>query len=384
MRQLTHVRTRRLEWREAPEPALEGPGEALVRPIAAARCDLDYLLLRYPVSAGLHFGAALGLVDSGVRSCFGRPPFGGPFAVGHECVAEVIRCGADVQRFATGAVVIVPYQISCGQCPSCLRGITSHCMASKKPLATYGFGEGTGSWGGSVSDVVRVPYADHMLVRLPDGIDPAEMASASDNLPDAWRTVGPSLRDSPGASVLVVGGGARSIALYAVAIAKALHAEHVDYVDWDRTRMEIAARLGANVIEPIRGQRFPPSASLPRRYRVSVDASSLERGLELALRSLEPGGICTSVCPYFRSRTPIPLFQMYVDGITLKTGMVNARVHIPDILDLVASGRLTPSLITTLVADWNDADRAFLERTTKVVVTRKAIHAESDAHRARP
>ncbi|MGD0678460.1 MAG: hypothetical protein ABSC94_23885 [Polyangiaceae bacterium] len=95
-----------------------------------------------------------------------------------------------------------------------------------------------------------------------------------------------------------------------------------------------------------------------------------ERGLELALRSLEPGGICTSVCLYFRPRTAVHLFQMYIDGITLRTGFANARVHIPAVVQLVASGRLDPSVVTTLVTDWSDADRSFLEKTTKVVIRR--------------
>jgi alcohol dehydrogenase len=94
------------------------------------------------------------------------------------------------------------------------------------------------------------------------------------------------------------------------------------------------------------------------------------RGLELALRSLEPGGSCTSVGLYARSRTPIPLMQMYIDGITLHTGISNARQHIPDVLALIAQGKLDPSPVATLVAPWESADHAFLEHTTKVIVTR--------------
>lgn len=62
--------------------------------------------------------------------------------------------------------------------------------------------------------------------------------------------------------------------------------------------------------------------------------------------------------------------QMFVDGITLRTGISNARPQIPEVLALVAQGRLDPLPVTTRVADWRDGHEAFLERTTKLVITR--------------
>ena len=73
-----------------------------------------------------------------------------------------------------------------------------------------------------MSDLLRVPHADAMLVAVPAGLDPVQIASASDNIPDAFRTVAPHLRAKPDASVLVVGGSARSIGLYAAAIEEVL------------------------------------------------------------------------------------------------------------------------------------------------------------------
>jgi alcohol dehydrogenase len=61
---------------------------------------------------------------------------------------------------------------------------------------------------------------------------------------------------------------------------------------------------------------------------------------------------------------------MYVDGVTLRTGITNARALIPQVLALIADKRLDPTPVATLVAPWEDAHRAFLEPTTKVIVTR--------------
>lgn len=106
-------------------------------------------------------------------------------------------------------------------------------------------------WGGLLADLVAVPHADAMLVRVPPAIDVASIASCSDNLSDAWRTVGPHLAADPGAEVLVVGGdgGPNSIALYAAGIAAASGAGRVVYRDHDEARLALAAALGAECAE---------------------------------------------------------------------------------------------------------------------------------------
>lgn len=82
-----------------------------------------------------------------------------------------------------------------------------------------------------------------MLVRVPAGLDPLRVASASDNLSDAWRSVVPPLRQRPGGSVLILGGAAQSIGLYAAGLAARHGAAIVDYVDDHPARLDIAAFL---------------------------------------------------------------------------------------------------------------------------------------------
>src|SRR5262245_60984501 len=194
-----------MEWREAPAPRLSSDGAALVRPRVVATCDLDALIIS------------------------GKSPFPPPFPVGHECVAEVVEVGDTVRAVRPGQRVSVPFQISCGECERCRRGLTGNCT-SVAFMSSYGFGPAVEQWGGFLSDTVCVPYADHMLVPVPDGLEPAAVASASDNLSDAWRAVAPPLAAEPGAPVLVVGGASSgSIGLYAAALAVALGASSVLY-----------------------------------------------------------------------------------------------------------------------------------------------------------
>jgi len=341
MQQLTYTAPGRLEWREADEPRLQSDRAALVRPLAVATCDLDALILA------------------------GESPFPAPFPIGHECVAEVIDAGEDAGSLAPGQLVSVPFQISCGECAPCLRGRTGNC-ASVDFMSTYGFGPAVARWGGFLADSVLVPYAEHMLVPLPDGLAPAAVASASDNIADAWRSVAPSLAEEPGASVLVVGGASSgSIGLYAAAIALALGAESVTYVDADAARRALAESFGAETLA---------LADAPQRlgpFPVTVDSCADADGLALALRSTAPDGICTSTAIYFGEQPALPLLEMYTKCITFKTGRAHARAAIPHVLALAASGELQPERVTTRTVRWGDAAEALLERDwTKLVIER--------------
>src|SRR5262249_56142405 len=100
MEQLTLVEAGRIEWREVAEPRLEGPAEAIVRPLAVTRCDIDL-----PYVSGLF-----------------PPPR--PFALGHECVGEVVALGEDVRDLQVGQRVIVPFQISSASSARSDRGHT--------------------------------------------------------------------------------------------------------------------------------------------------------------------------------------------------------------------------------------------------------------------
>jgi alcohol dehydrogenase len=356
----------------------------LVRPFIAARCDGDSFYLRHNLRKFLIAGAMLHVVANDFRRAQ-SDPFAGPFAYGHECVAEVLRCGSDVRNFSAGDVVIVPWSISCGECPTCGTGLTTKCGPARgeKPVAAFGFGQAFGNNGGMVSDVLRVPWADAMLVAVPKGVDPLSVASASDNLSDGYRTVAHHLRRTPGAPVLIVGGGAKSIGLYAAGIAHALGSSRVDYVDTCRTRLEMAARLGANPIDLAKNAAWFRAGTplLSGGYPISVDASSTTRGLTYALTALAPGGVCTGVGFYVRQGTPLPLWDMYLKSATLHVGFANPRVDLPALLELLQQGSFDPSIVTSLVAPWDDAPRALLERSTKVVLRREPLHQRAASPR---
>jgi alcohol dehydrogenase len=336
MRQLTFVEAGKLEWQDAPDLRLEGDGEALVRMVSVATCDLDKLIVR-------------GLV-----------PTDGPFPVGHEGVAEVLEVGDAVKGFKPGDLVSVPFQVACGECVTCRRGHTGNCERVDR-MSMYGLPIGT-NWGGFLSDAVRVPFADAMLLAVPDDVDPAAIASLSDNIPDGYRCVGPQLAERPGAPVLICASGA-AIALYAAAIALALGAERVDLAGGNSYIRERAEQLGANLLDVEFPQRFD-------QYAITVDASTDADGLACALRSTAAEGTCTSIGIYFGDDTPLPLFTMYSKGISFHTGRVHARPVMDPILELVRSGDFKPELVTGETAGWDDAAEAFAGHRSKLVISR--------------
>lgn len=338
MRELNFIEPGKLEWREAREPQLEADSEAIVEPVAVATCDLDALIVG------------------------GAVPLPGPFPFGHEGVGRVIEVGDAVNTAVPGDLVSIPFQISCGACEQCKRARSAHCEAVPR-LSMYGLGAlSGGEFGGFLSDRVRIPFADQMLVALPESVSARSVASLSDNIVDAWRTVGPHLEQEPGAEVLIVS-AENSISLYAAAIAHALDAGRVDFIGGGRRQLELAERLGASVIE----------GDFPERlgsYPITVDASNNPAGLACALRSTGPDGVCTSIGIYFEPATPVPLFEMYSKGVRFLTGRVHAREAMAPALALIEEGRVFPELITSHLVDWEDAAEALGDLQHKTVISR--------------
>ena len=304
MRRLEYIRRGELRHVDAPMPSLQSDGDAIVQPVAATTCDLDRAII-----AGL-------------------TPFEGPFALGHEAVGEVIEMGDGVLGIAPGQLVVVP------------------------PLG--------GDFGGLFSDAVRVPWADHALVPLPDGVSARAAASASDNLTDAYRAVAPALREAPGAEVLVIG-GTGSIGVYAVAFARALGASAVAYVDrHEPDAVAIARELGAEIL----GQ--PPAG---REFKLTVDASGRPAGLRAALAATGSYGRCHSFGIYFED-VPLPLASMFMQGVTLSTGRPDVRPSIPDVLALLADGTVDPVPVFSDVVTFDEAPTALAQGLRKPVVVR--------------
>ena len=334
MRSLTYVSPGLVEWREVPDPALRGDQEAIVRPVAASTCDLDQQIVR------------------------GKTPLPGPFAIGHECLAEIVELGDAVVGLTPGQVVVVAWHISCGQCARCRAGLTCHCEAVPR-AAMFGVPVG-GDWGGLFDDFVRIPYARAMLFPVPTDVGWASLVSASDNQTLAIEALDRHLAQRPGGRVLVL--GARSSGLYAVDGAQALGASEIVYADTRPARLDLARELGARAVNQM------PDADLGE-FDVIVDARLNPEWLRAALLLLSPEGVCETVGPYFQDAS-FPLFEMYVYGARYRINRGNVGAHIPRLLDLVAANRLRAERIVSETLDWEAAPEALIDPSLKPMFVR--------------
>lgn len=336
MEQLTYVAPKTLEWREVPDATLDSDHAAIVKPLAVARCDIDLLL-------------ATGLIPGNV-----------PYALGHECTAEILELGDAVCGLEIGQRVVVAFQLSCGTCASCLAGRTAVC--DRFPLlCDYGMQPLSGiESGGMLADRIKVPFANAMLRPFASHIDPVAIASVSDNALDGYRGVARHLAARPGSAVLVVSHGYPSIPLYAVQAAVALGASEVDFASDDEAALAHAAKLGAKPIHTDFKKK-------EKRYPIVVDGGFNPDGFSYALDSTDSEGIFQSL-GYVIGETSIPLGKMYTRGVQLHIGRTHAAALLPEVIALIEAGKLDPSAVTTRVVHRNEAATAWSEPETKLVV----------------
>ncbi|MDM7489339.1 alcohol dehydrogenase catalytic domain-containing protein [Rhodococcus sp. CSLK01-03] len=309
----------KLRFDDVDEPILLEATDALVRPLAATTCDLDHHVI----------------ADKTPFSGFG------PFPLGHECVGTVVAVGEACTDFSVGDVVGVAWHIACGTCEQCRIGHPARCLIHGD--SQYGLPV-NGLWGGTFSELIRVPFADYNLALLPRGVDPVHLASIGDNLALGWESVMPTVEgiDEPRVAVF---GGTGSIGLYCVDVAVNLAGARTVYYDDDPTRMAVAETLGAEV-EDIHGKR-------EKDFHLAVDASADPERLRKALVSVIPEGHVNSVGIYFQD-VPLPMLSLYQRGVHFHNGKGQARPSMTPTLDAVAAGRLHPQVVTSGIYGWDE------------------------------
>ena len=308
MRALFYSPGRGLEWGDAPVPAVEEPTDAIVRPLAASIGDFDRLL----------FSGQLLIAET-------------PFPVGRDAVGEVVEVGSAVTAVQPGDTVVVCNHISCGACERCTGGRPEHCHVTATLTGPGTFGiPGDERFGGLFAELVRVPFADSTLVGVPEGVDAIDAIATGDDLTNAWRLIAPHLERQPGAGVLIMSAG--GLGLYAAHVARAYGAGRVRYVDTDESRLELAEELGAEA------QAFD-DFSFDTQYEVTLNVSDSTTALRRAALCTAPGGHCENGT-FFARPVKMPLLAMHLAAIHFRSSQPNTRVHMGDVLELVAGGRL--------------------------------------------
>src|SRR5207245_10156223 len=156
---------------------------------------------------------------------------------------------------------------------------------------------------------------------------PSPWQSVSDNVLDGYRSVAPHLASLPGADVLIVCHGGKSIPLYAVQAALALGARLVDYASDSAESLALAERLGARPLET----NFEKPK---RRYPIVVDAGVTPAGLQYAIRATEPEGILQSVS-FYPGDVPMPLGGLYTLAVRFSIDRAPPAASVPDVMPMI-------------------------------------------------
>ena len=210
--------------KEVPDAKIEQPTDVLVRITTTNICGSD-----------LHMYEGRTNLESGV-------------VLGHENLGEVVEVGNGVTRVKVGDTVCMPFNIGCGICKNCQRGLTGYCLRVNPGTAggAYGFA-GMGPFNGGQAEYLRVPYGDFNCLELPE--DAAEKENdyvmLSDIFPTGWhatRLAGVT----PGDSVAVYGAG--PVGLMAAYSAMIQGAKQVFLVDEHGDRLALGEQIGATPI----------------------------------------------------------------------------------------------------------------------------------------
>jgi len=304
-----------IKLREVPRPT-PGVGEALIRVTLTTICGTDVHILRgeYPVKPGL--------------------------IVGHEPVGVIEDIGAGVVGYERGDRVIVGAITPCGQCRACLSGSPSQC-------GHMGDGhEAIGGWrfgntiNGCQAEYVVVPNAQANLAKIPDGLSDEQVVLCPDIMStgfSASERAGVRLGDA----VVVFAQG--PIGLCATAGAKMSGASLVIGVDKVPARLEMAKRMGADVV--LNYEEQDVVAEIKKLTGggadVAIEALGTQGTFENALRAVHPGGTLSSLGVYSGHLSlPLDAFAAGLGDHTLVTSLCpGGKERMRRLMSIVAARR---------------------------------------------
>jgi threonine dehydrogenase-like Zn-dependent dehydrogenase len=362
MRALVYEGPWRVRVRDKPDPRIEHDDDVILKVTRAAICGSDLHLFHGFVP------------DTRVGTTFG-----------HEFTGIVEELGPGVRSLRAGDRVVVPFNISCGTCFYCQRGLYGDCEASNpmSDLASgvYGYSHTTGGYDGGQAEYVRVPFADVGPMKIPEDLSEEDVLLLSDVLPTGYQASEMG-GVKPGDVVAVFGCG--PVGLVAARSAWLLGAGRVIALDRVPERLEFARRwAGAETID-LAAVKDPVTAlkelSGGRGPDVCVDAVGLEasgsawqtvvgRTLKLApgsavalswaIHAVRKGGTVSVVGVYGPPSNLVPVGVAMNKGLTLRLAQANVKRYMPHLLGHVRAGRLDGKALITHRFPLEHAPRAY-------------------------
>ena len=351
MRALTWHGKRDVRVQTVPDPTIQEPTDALVRVTSTAICGSD-----------LHLYEVLG------------PFLSQGDVLGHEAMGVVEEVGRGVTHLQAGDRVVVPFNISCGSCWMCSRGLFAQCETTQqrqtgKGAALFGYTSLYGSVPGGQAELLRVPQAHFGPIKVPDGVADERYLYLSDILPTAWQAV--AYADTPsGGTLAVIGLG--PVGQLAARIARHHGVERVIGIDLVDERLALAQQWGietldlrdvddvaATLLDLVEGRgpdavieavgmeaHGSPVAKLGHAVvgalpdalaKPFTDKAALDRtnALTTALKACRRGGTVSISGVYGGEADPFPMMEVFDRGLQLRMGQCHVRRWTDDIQEVL-------------------------------------------------
>jgi glutathione-independent formaldehyde dehydrogenase len=309
--------------------------------------------------------------------------------LGHENLGEVVEVGKAVDSIKKGDKVVLPFNIACGFCANCERGLTGFCLtcADQSVMpgmagAAYGFA-GMGPYSGGQAQYLRVPYADFNCLQLPEDASEKETdyVMLSDIFPTGWHST--RLADlKPGESILIYGAG--PVGLMAAMSAKIQGASQIFVVDGQPDRLALAEEMGATAIDTKNGGIGDQIRELTKGLGADCGAECIgyqchnNAGREvpnLVMNDLVDAVKATGtlgVVGVFVPKDPgaadklakkgeiaFDLGKFWFKGQKMGTGQCNVKAYNRRLRDLIHHDRAQPSMIVSHELALEDAPEAY-------------------------
>jgi threonine dehydrogenase-like Zn-dependent dehydrogenase len=378
MRAMVYRGPYRIRVEEKDIPRIEHPNDAIIRVTRAAICGSD-----------LHLYHGL-LPDTRVGTTFG-----------HEFIGVVHEVGSSVENLSVGDRVMVPFNIYCGSCFFCARGLYSNCH-NVNPNATavggiYGYSHTTGGYDGGQAEYVRVPFADVGPTVIPEDIHDEDALLMTDALSTGY--FGAQLGDIvEGDTVAVLGAG--PVGLYAARSAWFMgagrvivvdqldyrlrmaesfaHAETLDFSAVKDTVLELkhlTGGLGADVvIDAVGAEADGHALHQITGTKIKVQGGS-PVALNWAIDGVRKGGTVSVMGAY----GPVPAAIKFGDavnkGITMRMNQAPVKRQWPRLMEHIRAGHFAPRDIITHriplehIAEGYHTFSAKLDDCVKTVIT---------------
>jgi threonine dehydrogenase-like Zn-dependent dehydrogenase len=350
MRAMTYRGPYRIRVTEKPTPAIEHPRDAIVRVTRACICGSDLHLFH-------------GLVpDTRVGHTFG-----------HEFVGVVEDVGSNVHTLKRGDRVLVPFNIACGECYFCLKGMFGNCH-SVNPNATaagaiFGYSHMTGGYDGGQAEYVRVPFADVGPTKIPDTLDDDNAVLCTDAYPTGYQAA-EMAQIKRGDSVVVFGAG--PVGLFAAKCAWFMGAGRVLIVDEYDYRLDFAAKFAQCETFNFRDARDPVWTLKKMTdwlgWDAAIDAVGAEaRGgamqritgvrlklqggaataLHWAIDSVRKGGTVSIVGVYGPTYNLVKMGDAMNKGLTLRMNQTSVKRNLARCIEHIEAGHINPKDMIT-------------------------------------